>query len=272
ESSSAARCPTWGSAPAPRPRVSLSPILILWGASLWRSAWASVFTAMNSTPIISARIIRFTALLPPPPTPITLMSAKCSASDRSGMVVNLRCAVWSLATRLAAGSSDSSERPRARSWVFSTEGRELIHSLASWRGWRRLDSTGRARGSAGEDAPDPVHHAATHAAERRAGRVGHRLLACMASAPQQQPDRCAECRVRQLVHQAANPLRPANADRHLEDVPRQLGSPGDACPAAGKHHPCRQHAGVAGPLHLLDDERVDLTHPGLDDLAQLAAL
>jgi hypothetical protein len=44
-----------------------------------------VLQAMNSTPIISARIIRLTALLPPPPTPMTRMSAKFSESDRSGI-------------------------------------------------------------------------------------------------------------------------------------------------------------------------------------------
>src|SRR5690348_16037756 len=58
---------------------------ILWGASDWSSAWASVLRAMNSTPIISARIIRLTALLPPPPTPITRMSAKFSESDRNAI-------------------------------------------------------------------------------------------------------------------------------------------------------------------------------------------
>ena len=73
------------SPPAPRPRVILSPIRILCGASDWSSAWASVLQAMNSTPIISARIIRLTALFPPPPTPMTLMSAKFSESERSGM-------------------------------------------------------------------------------------------------------------------------------------------------------------------------------------------
>src|SRR4051794_5961898 len=40
---------------------------------------------MNSTPIISARIIRLTALLPPPPTPMTRISAKFSESERSGI-------------------------------------------------------------------------------------------------------------------------------------------------------------------------------------------
>ena len=63
----------------------LSPIRILCGASDWRSAWASVLQAMNSTPIISARIIRLTALLPPPPTPMTRISAKFSESERSGI-------------------------------------------------------------------------------------------------------------------------------------------------------------------------------------------
>ena len=63
----------------------LSPMRILCGASDCSSAWASVLQAMNSTPIISARIIRLTALLPPPPTPMTRMRAKFSESERSGI-------------------------------------------------------------------------------------------------------------------------------------------------------------------------------------------
>ena len=90
ESSSADRWPIVESPPAPRPRVILSPIRILCGASDWRSACASVLQAMNSTPIISARIIRLTALLPPPPTPMTRISAKFSESERSGIGSLLR--------------------------------------------------------------------------------------------------------------------------------------------------------------------------------------
>jgi hypothetical protein len=45
-------------------------------ASLISKAWASVFTAMNSTPLRPASIIRLTALQPPPPTPMTLITAK----------------------------------------------------------------------------------------------------------------------------------------------------------------------------------------------------
>ena len=84
-SSSAERWPMAESPPAPRPRVILSPMRILCGASDWRSACASVLQAMNSTPIISARIIRLTALLPPPPTPMTRIRAKFSESERSGI-------------------------------------------------------------------------------------------------------------------------------------------------------------------------------------------
>ena len=41
-----------------------------------RSAWASVFAAMNSTPRRPASTMRLTAFVPPPPTPTTLMTAR----------------------------------------------------------------------------------------------------------------------------------------------------------------------------------------------------
>jgi hypothetical protein len=111
ESSSAERWPSCESPPAPRPRVTLSPMRILCGASDWRRACASVLQAMNSTPIISARIIRLTALLPPPPTPMTRISAKFSESERNGIGIFLRRPSGSWATTVAvrrdsAGSAD----------------------------------------------------------------------------------------------------------------------------------------------------------------------
>jgi hypothetical protein len=45
-------------------------------ASLMSNAWASVFTATNSTPRSPDSIIRLTAFTPPPPTPITLITAR----------------------------------------------------------------------------------------------------------------------------------------------------------------------------------------------------
>ena len=74
--SAAAPKPICGSAPAPSPRVSSSPMFSLMSASQARSAWESVLDAMNSTPRRPASTIRLTALVPPPPTPTTLMTAR----------------------------------------------------------------------------------------------------------------------------------------------------------------------------------------------------
>ncbi len=76
--SSAAWQPTEGSAPAPRPLVSSSPMWIVLSASDIRSAWRSVFTAMNSTPRTPVSTMRLTALVPAPPTPTTLITARWS--------------------------------------------------------------------------------------------------------------------------------------------------------------------------------------------------
>ena len=74
--SCAAAWPTAGSAPAPSPRVSLEPMWIFTSASAISSACASVFTAMNSTPLRPASTMRLTAFVPPPPTPTTLITAR----------------------------------------------------------------------------------------------------------------------------------------------------------------------------------------------------
>ncbi|MBT9142715.1 MAG: hypothetical protein DDT29_01109 [Dehalococcoidia bacterium] len=71
--SSAACAPISGLAPAPRPLVNFSPICNLHSELAKYSACASVFTEINSTPRKPAAIIRLTALLPPPPTPITFI-------------------------------------------------------------------------------------------------------------------------------------------------------------------------------------------------------
>src|SRR6185437_8855650 len=68
--------PTSGSAPEPSPWVRSRLMLILTGASdICICCW-SVLTAMNSTPLTPASIIRFSALQPPPPTPTTRMTAR----------------------------------------------------------------------------------------------------------------------------------------------------------------------------------------------------
>ena len=78
--SSAAFSPISGLAPAPNPFVSFSPICNKLGALHSCNACLSVFTPMNSTPSICSSIILFTALLPAPPTPTTIILAADSAS------------------------------------------------------------------------------------------------------------------------------------------------------------------------------------------------
>ena len=74
--SSAALRPTSGLAPAPKPRVRSVPMCTLMSASEIARACASVLIATNSTPRIPSSIMRLTALVPPPPTPTTLMTAR----------------------------------------------------------------------------------------------------------------------------------------------------------------------------------------------------
>ena len=73
--SSAALRPTSGIEPAPNPFVNLGPSWILVSALDAFKACVSVLATMNSTPCTPSSIIRFTALLPAPPTPITLIFA-----------------------------------------------------------------------------------------------------------------------------------------------------------------------------------------------------
>ena len=81
ESSSAARRPMSGFAPAPRPLVRRTPSCSLTLARESLSACTSVLAVMNSTPSTRAAIIRLTALPPPPPTPMTLMRAPRGTSS-----------------------------------------------------------------------------------------------------------------------------------------------------------------------------------------------
>ncbi|MBA7679815.1 hypothetical protein ES703_88119 [subsurface metagenome] len=69
---SAAILPISGSDPAPRP---LSPSNTFLSAIDIIRTWASVFIATNSHPLKLSSIILLIALLPPPPIPITLITA-----------------------------------------------------------------------------------------------------------------------------------------------------------------------------------------------------
>ncbi len=66
--------PTSGLAPAPSPSVRESPNWILLGTGEFCNACASVLQTTKSTPLIPDWNMWLIALLPPPPTPITLIT------------------------------------------------------------------------------------------------------------------------------------------------------------------------------------------------------
>ena len=80
ELSSAAFSPISGLAPAPFPPVSFSPICMVVGAWQLDRTCLSVLMPINSTPRMFSSTIRFTALLPAPPTPTTMIRAALSDS------------------------------------------------------------------------------------------------------------------------------------------------------------------------------------------------
>mmetsp|Transcript_25383 Transcript_25383/g.54605 ORF Transcript_25383/g.54605 Transcript_25383/m.54605 type:complete len:299 (+) Transcript_25383:592-1488(+) len=104
--SSAARRPISGSPPAPRPRVTEDPMFRIWAPlALERPrAWASVLMAQNSTPPMRVSSIRSTALLPPPPTPNTLITHGLSPPSGISAVALLDSAVPVFARLLLAPS------------------------------------------------------------------------------------------------------------------------------------------------------------------------
>src|ERR1700735_4189714 len=96
-SSIAACLPTSGSAPAPRPLVILQPICSAVFTLECFKACASVLMHMKSTPSMPVVTMCATALPPPPPTPITLITAlwlyasissniACSLDPHSGLL------------------------------------------------------------------------------------------------------------------------------------------------------------------------------------------
>ncbi len=124
---------------------------IFTGASLMCSAWMSVFTAMNSTWLMPASIIRLTAFSPAPPTPTTLITARYAPASRTG-------ARWSRAGCSGSGSTycsadgDRADRRRGRRHGAGA----APHGSAA---------AGRERASA-RAAPDPA------SAARASGRAG----------------------------------------------------------------------------------------------------
>src|SRR5687768_15612101 len=220
---------------------------------------------MNSTPIISARIIRLTALLPPPPTPITLIRAKFSESERRP-----------IATPPAAlggrnmGVEEAGHR-RARSPRLPPAGRgRVYHRPCPRRVSNRYPGPEKGARSLGQHALDGAAEAAQDPG-RGGGLVARRLAVVEhRGTPLQEADAGRVRRRQDRIGQPADARWPDDPDRHRQHLATQLGDARQLRPAAGQDEPGGQHARPAG-LDLRADELERLAHPRFDDPAQLDA-
>src|SRR5262249_45766689 len=137
-SSSAALRPTSGLAPAPRPFVNFAPSCNFIGACESFNACRSVLAVMNSTPSTFARIIRLTALQPPPPTPITLIFEGDSSSLKLMRIpvsfAVIRSPSFGLENRLRSSSQasrDSSFGPPRKAAATTTQNLRRLRTSTS---------------------------------------------------------------------------------------------------------------------------------------------
>ena len=87
--SSVACLPISGFAPAPSPCVKCGPSCTRFGTLLCAIACASVFHIIKFTPSMFWLNMWFTALLPPPPTPTTLMMEDFSLGKSKWIILDI---------------------------------------------------------------------------------------------------------------------------------------------------------------------------------------
>src|SRR2546425_6817815 len=240
-SSSAARRPTSGLAPAPRPCVSLAPSCTLTGASEARSAWLSVFAAIRSTPPKVDSTMRLIELPPAPPSPMTLIFAPSRVSS----------------------SWNNGRRPRSPSISAS-----LLASASRVPPARRASRFSSPSGL--EDFTEPLGHAPRDAHEQAAvarveGPPGGR------PAPRAVDGEPDTGRVDRAPHHVGEPTeRRGNADPHrqVENLLGQVGHAFHDRRAAGDDDAGRRRILEPATGQLSRDQREDLLDARLDDLRQ----
>src|SRR6185369_2959496 len=257
-SSIAAWRPTSGSAPAPSPLVMLQPICRPTFTFECLSACASVLMQMKSTPSIPAEIMCATALPPPPPTPITLITAPWfSVSASTNIVSPLDVCETSgqahLATRCGFGCA---QRTQSRSQPKTSDGSHVSHvghegSVAS--GPRDPRDSHGPSSLPSEISFEPCVHSIPHAlgrAERLAAAAAQIVLAAV----QQQADAGRMNRIAHDVDQPGDVLRNAEPHRHVEDFFGELHGAFHLRAAAREHDARGDHFLEAGATQLLADQ------------------
>src|SRR4051812_3631507 len=159
-------------------------------ALLLRSAWASVFTEMNSTPSRCSAIMRLTALPPPPPTPTTFIRAFwVTDSSSSKMLMALPLCEKPLKRTSVQAYKRFSNSRLLRLYVSTFVRLEKLRKPPPDRPRQPVDRQARAAG-----LRRPLHHL-HHPVERQSGRG-------------------AEARLLDVIDQAAGELLAGLADAH----------------------------------------------------------
>src|ERR1700722_19026517 len=236
--SSAAALPTSGLAPAPRPCVICGPNWIRRSARLCISCCASVFATTNSTPWRFAAIMLSTALVPPPPTPITVMRGLKSVCVVCGMV------------RFRVISTSLPVVPNQWNGCYDS-------CLDSYRA---SDALLQKIDDAPDKSPRPL--------SVQIDVVHDAALACR---PGQQAGGGGEGGARCRIGQAAQ--RDGTAQTHLlaEDAARHLAHAAELTCAAGQHDTRAGRAGKAGAVQPLFHHLERLFQTRADDVHHHAA-
>src|SRR5690606_14652949 len=243
-SSSAASRPISGLAPAPRPLVTAVPSCSTVGAVMFFCAWASVLAQMKSTPSTLLITMCSRALPPPPPTPMTLMTAFCGRlSINSNMVPSPR-----VDTRLVSFVGFVS---------YCCSGFPVLPAPYFPAGLLKIPF----------EPPLDLDQRRFPALFRMPATA----LGVMPAAIVQQADAGGVDRVAYHIRQALELLRYTQAHRHVEDLFRQLDSPFHLRGAAGQHDAGGDHVLEAGAAQLGLDESEQLVVPWLHRLRQSLA-
>src|SRR5688572_25486057 len=203
---------------------------------------------MNSTPPRPTSTMRLTALLPPPPTPITLIFAPRLASGSS---VSLSLSVSIISASVSAPNcqlptpNESCEPPP---WELEVGRRGFLVCKS-----KKLF----------EDAAEPSGHPA-----ERPGAGTRRLRCAIAMRVQHDADRRRERRAVHMVGKAADTDRTSAADRKVENLFGDFRHPFENRAAAGQHDAGVQRFLVAGATDLVPDQVKRFLGARLQDLGQ----
>src|SRR5262245_20178622 len=212
------------------------------------SACASVLMQMKSTPSIPAEIMCATALPPPPPTPITLITAPWFSVSASTNIVS------PLDVCETSGQSPpfNSLRLRLRS--------EDAIEVAALRHPKSISKI----------SFEPCVHSVPHAL-----RVSQRLAAAAAqvvlAAVEQQANSRRMHRIAHAVDQPGDVLRNAQPHRHVENFFRELHGAFHLRAAAGEHDARGDHFFEAGATQLLANQSEQFLVARLDDFGERLA-